>query len=64
MLLTGLAADGLGICLVEHDLPLVMKLCSTIHVLDYGALIASGTPQQVQESPQVVAAYIGTETAA
>ena len=63
-LLTGLAADGLGICLVEHDLPLVMKLCSTIHVLDYGALIASGTPQQVQESPQVVAAYIGTETAA
>jgi branched-chain amino acid transport system ATP-binding protein len=63
-LLAGLAADGLGICLVEHDLPLVMRLCSTIHVLDYGALIASGTPQQVQESPLVVAAYIGSETAA
>ncbi|MFI6517641.1 ABC transporter ATP-binding protein [Spirillospora sp. NPDC050679] len=63
-LLTGLAAEGLGICLVEHDLPLVMGLCSTIHVLDYGALIASGTPAQIRESPQVVAAYIGTEEAA
>ncbi|GGO72745.1 ABC transporter ATP-binding protein [Nonomuraea cavernae] len=60
-LLTGLAADGLAICLVEHDLPLVMRLCSTIHVLDYGAVIASGTPREIQESPQVIAAYIGTE---
>ena len=63
-LLVGLAANGLGICLVEHDLPLVMALCSTIHVLDYGKLIASGTPPQVQASPEVVAAYIGTDTAA
>jgi branched-chain amino acid transport system ATP-binding protein len=63
-MLAGLAADGLAVCLVEHDLPLVMRLCSTIHVLDYGALIASGTPPEVQQNPQVVAAYIGTETAA
>ncbi|MEV0974332.1 ABC transporter ATP-binding protein [Microtetraspora glauca] len=60
-LLAGLAAEGLAICLVEHDLPLVMKLCSTIHVLDYGAVIASGTPKEIQESPEVIAAYIGTE---
>ncbi|MFC9787273.1 ABC transporter ATP-binding protein [Rhodococcus sp. NPDC127528] len=63
-LLVRLAADGLGICLVEHDLPLVMKVCSRIHVLDYGALIASGTPEQVQGDPAVIAAYIGTEAVA
>jgi len=62
-MLTGLADEGLAICLVEHDLPLVMGLCSTIHVLDYGALIASGTPTEIRESPEVVAAYIGTEEA-
>jgi branched-chain amino acid transport system ATP-binding protein len=60
-MLTGLAAEGLAICLVEHDLPLVMRLCSTIHVLDYGALIASGAPREIKESPEVIAAYIGTE---
>lgn len=63
-MLTGLAAEGLAVCLVEHDLPLVMRLCSTIHVLDYGALIASGTPAEIKESPEVIAAYIGTEEAA
>ncbi|MEI5673171.1 MULTISPECIES: ABC transporter ATP-binding protein [unclassified Nocardioides] len=63
-MLAGLAATGLGICLVEHDLPLVMRLCSTIHVLDQGRLIASGTPAEVQASPEVVAAYIGGEVLA
>ena len=58
-MLRGLAGDGLGICLVEHDLPLVMALCSTIHVLDQGKLIASGTPAEVRATPEVVAAYIG-----
>ncbi|WP_245667740.1 ABC transporter ATP-binding protein [Actinomadura macra] len=62
-MLTALADEGLAICLVEHDLPLVMGLCSTIHVLDYGALIASGTPKEIRESPEVIAAYIGTEEA-
>ena len=45
-MLRGLADSGLGICLVEHDLPLVMALCRTIHVLDQGRLIASGTPER------------------
>lgn len=63
-LLTRLADEGLAVCLVEHDLPLVMKTCARIHVLDHGALIASGTPREIQDSPEVVAAYIGTEGAA
>ncbi|MCW2767745.1 MAG: transporter related protein [Nocardioides sp.] len=61
VMLRGLADTGLGICLVEHDLPLVMQLCATIHVLDQGRLIASGTPAEVQASPEVIAAYIGNE---
>ncbi|MFD6884226.1 ABC transporter ATP-binding protein [Rhodococcus sp. NPDC060084] len=60
-LLTGLADDGLAICLVEHDIPLVMKICSTIHVLDYGAVLASGIPDEIKNDPTVINAYIGTE---
>ena len=59
-LLRRLAGDGLGICLVEHDMTLVMDVCEEIHVLDYGRTIAVGTPDQIRQDPNVVDAYLGT----
>jgi branched-chain amino acid transport system ATP-binding protein len=49
----------LAICLVEHDVNLVMDTCALIHVLDYGQVIASGTPDHVKNDPAVVNAYLG-----
>ena len=58
-LLQGLAAEGLGILLVEHDVELVMQVCARIHVLDFGQVIASGTPAEVQRDELVQSAYLG-----
>jgi branched-chain amino acid transport system ATP-binding protein len=62
-LLEGLAAEGLGILLVEHDVELVMRVCTRLHVLDFGRIIAVGTPKEVQRDPLVQAAYLGTPLA-
>jgi ABC-type branched-subunit amino acid transport system ATPase component len=53
------AERGLGILLVEHDMALVMKVCSMLYVCDYGKLIFSGAPSEARRSPVVQAAYLG-----
>jgi ABC-type branched-subunit amino acid transport system ATPase component/branched-subunit amino acid ABC-type transport system permease component len=49
-----------GVMLVEHDMALVMRTCDHIYVLDFGALLFEGTPEQVANSPLVQAAYLGS----
>jgi len=52
-----------SILLVEHHMDVVMNVCDRIYVLNFGELIAEGTPKEVRENPQVIAAYLGAEAA-
>ena len=56
-----LVAEGVAILLVEHDMQLVMGVCEHLYVLDYGDVLAQGTPEQIQTDPAVQAAYLGVE---
>jgi branched-chain amino acid transport system ATP-binding protein len=60
-LLIDLAAGGMAILLVEHDVDLVMRVCDRIHVLDFGKIISVGTTAEVQADPVVQAAYLGAD---
>ncbi len=52
---------GCGILVVEHDLPFIMNACEKIYVMNWGHVIASGTPEEIQNNPEVIEAYIGTK---
>jgi branched-chain amino acid transport system permease protein len=56
-----LKAEGLSLLLVEHDMDFVMNLTDRIVVMEFGTRLMEGTPAEVQASPQVRAAYLGTE---
>jgi ABC-type branched-subunit amino acid transport system ATPase component len=59
--LDDLAADGLSILLVEHDMSLVMGSCHDIYVLDFGKVLTNGAPDDIQADPEVQRAYLGDQ---
>jgi branched-chain amino acid transport system ATP-binding protein len=62
--LRSIAADGVAVVLVEHDMRLVMDVCEQLHVLDLGRVVAVGSPAEIQAHPHVLAAYLGADMGA
>jgi branched-chain amino acid transport system ATP-binding protein len=57
--LRAMPEQGVTVLLVDHDMGLVLSVCDHVHVLDFGRVIARGTPAEIRENPAVIAAYLG-----
>ncbi|MEO6826686.1 MAG: branched-chain amino acid ABC transporter ATP-binding protein/permease [Microbacteriaceae bacterium] len=63
-LIRGLAADGLGILVIEHNVRMMLETCDRIIVLNFGEVIASGVPAEIARNPAVLDAYLGSAATA
>ena len=60
-LIRAISRRGITVLLIEHDMNLVMQVCEKLLVLEYGALIAEGTPEAIRKNPKVIEAYLGQD---
>lgn len=60
-LIRAIQRRGMSILLIEHDMNLVMKICDHLVVLEYGAVIARGAPDEIKRNPRVIEAYLGAD---
>ena len=59
--ISGIAKRGFTILMIEHDMRFVMGLCERVAVLNFGRIIAEGTPEQIKKTPDVIEAYLGRD---
>jgi branched-chain amino acid transport system permease protein len=63
-LIQALPRQGVTVLLIEHNVRLVLATCSRIVVLNFGEVIAAGTPAEISSDPVVIAAYLGDDSSA